>query len=363
MPVRVEVPHGEDALTEAILFHDRVYADRGAHWPALVPFQLPILTGDSPFAEGRTFRAFVARDGGDVVARVVAVIDERYRRHWNERLGHLIMFEALPDTRDAVRRLMDAACDWLRDEGADAARAGFGALEFPFAIDDYESLPPSIVRQNPAYYHALLKDAGFETEQGWVDYKMEVTPDLLARWESAVAAVERAGYRLVPLANVSAANRVPRFTRLWNDAFRAHWGFSPFSEAELSLLFDAFAVGGVLEASTMAFRGDEPVGAVWVAPESTALAALAPGRRLAGAEKLNFLGIAVAEPARGRGINLALAGAAFLELVRRGATWVSYTLVLDDNWPSRRTAEKLGGSVCANYVVYRRDWSPGARRR
>jgi hypothetical protein len=29
--------------------------------------------------------------------------------------------------------------------------------------------------------------------------------------------------------------------------------------------------------------------------------------------------------------------------------------VLDDNWPSRRTAEKLGASVCANYLVYRRD--------
>jgi hypothetical protein len=27
---------------------------------------------------------------------------------------------------------------------------------------------------------------------------------------------------------------------------------------------------------------------------------------------------------------------------------------MDDNWPSRRTAEKLGASVCANYVVYRR---------
>ena len=30
------------------------------------------------------------------------------------------------------------------------------------------------------------------------------------------------------------------------------------------------------------------------------------------------------------------------------------TLVLDHNWPSRRTAEKLGATVCANYVTYRR---------
>ena len=44
-----------------------------------------------------------------------------------------------------------------------------------------------------------------------------------------------------------------------------------------------------------------------------------------------------------------------LELVKRGSTYISYTLVLDDNWPSRRTAEKLGARICANYLVYRRD--------
>jgi hypothetical protein len=46
---------------------------------------------------------------------------------------------------------------------------------------------------------------------------------------------------------------------------------------------------------------------------------------------------------------------AYLQLAERGYTHVSYTLVLDDNWPSRRTAERLGAYVCANYMVYRRN--------
>jgi hypothetical protein len=52
--------------------------------------------------------------------------------------------------------------------------------------------------------------------------------------------------------------------------------------------------------------------------------------------------------------NLAMAAYAYRELVRRGAK-LSNTLVLNDNWPSRRTAEKLGAFVCANYIVYRRN--------
>jgi hypothetical protein len=95
---------------------------------------------------------------------------------------------------------------------------------------------------------------------------------------------------------------------------------------------------------------------LWVVPEITMTAATAPGRVIREEEKLNLLGIGVRAAARGRGVNLAMSAYSFLELVKRGQTYVSYTLVLDDNWPSRRTGEKLGGEVCANYLVYRRNF-------
>jgi GNAT superfamily N-acetyltransferase len=356
MSIRIETPEGVEELTEFVAFHDQVYAARSVRWPALTAIQLPLLRGPSPFREDRTIRPFAAREDGAIVARAAAVVDARYNRHWNERLGHVLMFEARPEARDATRLLMDAVSDWLAGEGVEAARAGFGPFEFPFALDDYDSLPPSILRQNPAYYHALLKDAGFETERGWVDYKIAVTPDLRARWESALEAARRAGFAIVPLRDVPAAEQAPVFTALWNDAFKRHWGFSPFTAAEIDLLLKAFAPVGGLDVSVFAYRGTEPVGVLWVVPETTALAKLAPGRVLRDDERLNFLGIGVAESARGRGVNLAMAAYAYLELARRGARHVSYTLVLDDNWPSRRTAEKLGASVCANYVVYRRNF-------
>ncbi len=188
MSIAIETPQGVDALTEWVRFHDTVYAGRSARWSAFVPLDLAILTGESPFARGRRTRPFSARQGGKIVARVLAVLDERYQAHWREKLGHALMFEALPATREAVRRLMDEACDWLAAQGADAARAGWGMLEFPYTVDAYEALPPPFVRHTPAYYHALLKDAGFETERGWVDYKIRVRPDLVSRWESSVEA-------------------------------------------------------------------------------------------------------------------------------------------------------------------------------
>jgi hypothetical protein len=131
---------------------------------------------------------------------------------------------------------------------------------------------------------------------------------------------------------------------------------SPVSEEEQATYLGLFEAVGAFDTSVIAYSGEEPMGQVTVVPETSGFASLGPGRVLASWERLNWLGIGVRTPARGRGVNLALASFSFLELVRRGATHVSYTLVLDDNWPSRRTAERLGAEVCANYVAYRRNF-------
>jgi GNAT superfamily N-acetyltransferase len=355
----IESPVGRSALERFVRFHDEVYADRATHWRALVPMHLPMLLGEGPFVHERRLRPFVALDGDRIVARVVAVVDDRFNRHWGDTLGHLVMFEARPNTREAVRALLDAACLWLAEQGMTAARAGFGVNDMPFLIDDDGTLPPSILRQNPSYYHTLLKDAGFQTEQGCVDYKIEVTAEREASWRNAVRRAERRGIKLVRLRDVPARRRVREFAALWHDAFSRHFGYTPQSEDEVAFSFSLGEPVGVYDFSLLAYRGGEVVGGLWVLPDTSAFAQVAPGRTLRPDERVNFLGIGVREEARGTGVNLAMASHAYLELARLGATWMSYTLVMDDNWPSRRTAEKLGAHVCASYVVYRRNFRSG----
>ena len=43
-------------------------------------------------------------------------------------------------------------------------------------------------------------------------------------------------------------------------------------------------------------------------------------------------------------------------MAQRQMRYAGYTLVLDDNWPSRRTAQALGARVTSNFVTYRRDF-------
>ena len=135
MTINIERPTTGIELTDFCTFADEVNATRTAYWPALPDMQLPFLKGEGPSSEGRQVLPLVARHNDRTVARVAAVVDERYIRHWQERLGHLIMFEALPGSVDAVRLLMDEACGWLRSHGLEAARTGFGpSLELPYGV-------------------------------------------------------------------------------------------------------------------------------------------------------------------------------------------------------------------------------------
>jgi hypothetical protein len=355
MSVHVELPSGKFRMSEFLQFYDRVHEHRSARWPAFVQFELSVLDPRSPYLAGRIIQPLVARDGDRIAARALAVFDERYNRHWGEGLGHLAMFEALPDSGAATRELVDVACEWLAEHGARAVRSGYGLLDLPFVIDDYESLPPTILRQNPPYYHGLLKDAGFETERGWVDYRLEVQPELIERWRSDLDEALRAGLEIVPLRDLRRTVRAAALVSVWNDAFGRHWGHTPTSAEEFLFLIDALKGSGVLDTSVLAYRDGNPIAALWLVPEHSAAARLAPGRALADEEKLNVLAICVREEERGKGVNLAIAAYGYLELAKRGASHLSYTLVLDDNWPSRRTAEKLGARVRASYVTYRRE--------
>jgi hypothetical protein len=351
----IEQPRSNEELKEFSSFADDVYAERAAHWPAIAELELPLLKGEGPGAEGRTALPLVARYDGQIVARGAAVVDRRYIEHWDEPLGHLIMFEALPDTTDAVRALADEACGWLKGFGLEAVRTGMGpSYDMPYLLDAYELLPPISTRQNPAYYHSLLKEARFETEKGLLDYKIRVTPQLTERWEHMLRSAQKAGFQVLTFSEVEEKRRIPDFYKVWNEAFAGHWGMSPGTEAEWQELFAFMGPLGAYDISVLAYRDDEPMGAILCIPDMSAMATLVGGRELLPEERLNLLGIGVLEGARGTGLNLAIAARSYLELVERGSSYVSYTIVLDDNWPSRRTAEKLGARVCANYLVYRR---------
>ncbi len=348
-------------------FAEEVYRDDPYWVPPDKHHLTRILAGEAGFGPGFRIQPFWVEQDGRILATVTAVNAEAYDRRWNERMGHLLFFEALADQDLAVNSLMNSACEWLQAQGCTAARMSIlPGLTLPHTIDAYDAVPTIFHTHNPSYYHSYIKNSRFTTERGVVQYQMEFTPELADRYREMIERAIDSGVSLRSWDFDRLEEETEILTALGNDTFSKHFGFMPLpievyralTHGMKDFLVDEFMVFAEVDGQTVGF--------VYSLPDlNQALQAMRGKaieenieefqRHLAAIDHGVLLVIGVNEDHRGRGINLALAAKSYLAMLDRGYKTGSYTVVMDDNWPSRRTAEKLGGRVTRNFNVYRKE--------
>ena len=349
-------------------FGQEVYS-QNPHWvPPDSHHLTKVLGGQGGFGPGTQVQPFWVEDGNRVLATVAAVTDEAYNQHWAEQLGHLLFFEALPDQNEAVQSLMQTACDWLRTRGCNAARMSMlPGMQLPLTIDAYDAVPTIFHSFNPPYYHSYIKNGGFRTEKGVVQYQIKFTPELAGRYHEMVERATHSGVSLRSWDFDRLEDENEAFTDLCNETFKAHWGFRPLPATVMRGM--TVELKDLLVADFMAFAEveGEMAGFVYSVPDLNQALHKMRGKaieenfseflqHLQQIDHGTLLIIGVKEGYRGRGINLALAARSYLAMIDRGYKTGSYTVVLDDNWRSRRTAEKLGARVTRNFNVYRKEF-------
>jgi len=57
----------------------------------------------------------------------------------------------------------------------------------PFTIDAYDVSPTFVHRDNPPWYHALIKHSGFQAGHGFIEYRVAFDEALKAQYEAAAA--------------------------------------------------------------------------------------------------------------------------------------------------------------------------------
>lgn len=324
----------------------RVY-EHDPSWVAPDPEHVSALIRDGgPFAAHSRVQPFLAERGGDVVARVAAVIDDAFNEYWKVGVGHIFFFEALPEHDDDVRELLSAACDWLRAAGARTARMSYHyGWQLPLTIDAYDVPPTLFHTYNPPYYHGYVKSCGFTTETGLVEYRVRFTPGLAERYRKMLEYAGKTGARMRSWDFDRMEEENARFGDLYRATYDKHWGAPMFTDEQCGGLTVHMKEVLVPAMTVFAEIDGRVVGGVYALPD---LNNPDSGHAL-------LLSISLLEEARGRGLNLAMAAKSFLGMIDTGYRSTSYTIVLDENRPSRRTAEKLGCRPERNFVIYGRD--------
>lgn len=367
--MRVRSLTSKQELRRYVEFSHDVYREMPQWVPPDPEHLVALLSGNGGFGSESHIQAFWVEEGERVLATVTAVTDDRYDRRWHERLGHLLFFEALPDQNEAVETLMRAANNWFRARDCQALRmAMLPGMQLPLTIDAYDVVPTLLHTYNPPYYHSYIKNAGFRTECGVVQYQIAFTAELATRYQTMVEHAEQSGVSLRSwnFDRMEAENET--FTDLFNETFEHHFGFMSLPAAVMSGLTVGMKDFLIADFTLFAEVEGSTVGFVYSLPDLNQVFHRMKGKviednfdefqqLLQTIDHGVLLVIGVKTSQRGRGVNLALAARSYLAMIERGYKTASYTVVMDDNWPSRRTAEKLGARVTRNFNVYRKELS------
>lgn len=197
--------------------------------------------GKNPFFEHARVQLFLARDGGRVVGRISAHIDELALTQPVEQgmgpgTGNWGALEA--DDEGVAHALIARAEQWLRDQGMTRVIAPMtlSVWEEPGLLVHGHDHPPMILMgHQSAAYQSWIEGAGYGLAKRLYTYDLDITkefPPLIQRIVASGEKNERIKVREVSLKHFD--REVAIICEILNDAWSDNWGFVPFTPSEIA---------------------------------------------------------------------------------------------------------------------------------
>ncbi len=314
------------------------------------------LSGRSEFFREMEHTLFVASSGGRDVARCAALINRKYQRAKNEHTGFIGYFAAAPGEELAVRAMFERSEAWLRDRGVDRIIAPFngaailGAGARSAAYDEGPMFP---FGWQPPYYTEYLVASGYRPTYPLWYYTVDFNS---GKYQAAKRrASENTKVLVRPINKKLWKQELETFRVLFNESFKDEWEFHPLTNGEFHEFFDSMKP--VLDPRQMLIGeiDGEPAGFCLGMPDWSPLFRSFQGklglvqivRLMLGAQRYRragLLGIGALPTHRGTGLAQCLAIALYSRYEERGLKEAFYYPVNEDNAPSRKFAESLGGT-------------------
>ncbi|MCA9961103.1 MAG: hypothetical protein KC443_18815 [Anaerolineales bacterium] len=377
MDVRIEPVVTPAQLQQFIRFPWQVYAHDPYWVPQLYHERLDFLDKRrNPFFAHTEAAYFIAWRGETAVGTIAALINHRHNEFHDENIAHFGLFEVLRNEETAAVALLNAACAWAKNSGADKIIGPMNLStndECGLLIDGFDSSPVVMMTYNPPYYVDYMTAAGFDKAMDlwawWADIH-EVAhhlPEKLLRVVNKVRERDNLHVRNLDLRHWE--REVALVKRIYNSAWAKNWGFVPMTEAEFDRLAHSLrpildpAVTFAVEKNgeTVAFAlsipdVNQPLHRFHPAPNqvSSWAASAYLWRNRYHTDGLRVLVLGVIEAYRRRGIDALLYYETAKAAVQRGYKWAEASWILENNDMMNRGIAMMGAKIYKTYRIYER---------
>ncbi len=173
----------------------------------------------------------------------------------------------------------------------------------------------------------------------------------------------RSGIRVRPIDMKNFQRDMRIFRVVYNSAWEKNWGFIPLTDEELVYLGNSLKSIVVPEMIVIAEKNSEPVGFMGMLPDFNFVLRHMKGRTnpvsiikaLYYSKKikdLRMLLLGIKREYRNRGVDAILFREGFKGVKKGGYKRVEFSWILEDNIPTQRLVEMIGGRLYKKYRIY-----------
>ena len=270
-----------------------------------------------PFHKVATVQNFLAHRNGDIVGRVSAIWDPRYREYRGQNAGYFGFLECIDD-ESVSTELLKTAEKWCADKKLDKVIGPINPTPSHILgclLNDYENPPVIQIPYNPSYYPKLIESAGFIKEEDHFAYIMDERANLSEKVLKVAEYAKRRGNITLRNPDMKHFDReADLFKEIWNEAWIDNADFVPWTDDEFQRVADGLKQILNPELAFFAYVNGEPAGVSIAIPNLNEILYKMNGRLLPfgifkllfGMKRirsLRFIGLGIKDKFKNRGID------------------------------------------------------------
>ncbi len=313
----------------------------------------------------------LASQNGEVVGRVMGIINHKYNKAKNENNARFCFLETY-NSYEVVKTLLESVESWAKSKGCEKIVGPLG-----FSDKDPQGLlvegfdQPNVIASNCnfAYLVDLTEKSGFGKEIDLVVYKIMI-PDRIPDFYSRIrerAQRNNAGLKIV---NIKTRKQIIPYIKpvlsLVNESFKEIYGFAPLDEQEMNEFATRYIP--VLDPrflKVVVNEKDDVVSFILGMPDISDGIRKCKGHILPfgifqifksqkQTKQLNLLLGAITEHYRNKGIDTIMGVAMLEEAQKAGLKYIDSHLELENNLKMRAEMGKMGGVVYKRYRIFQK---------
>jgi len=215
------------------------------------------------FRQGKCIRWILKDDAGNLIGRIAAFTNKKYKNKGDEvPVGGIGFFDCIHDQR-AADLLFDTAKEWLLRQGMEAMDGpiNFGERDrwWGLLVEGFQE-PLYCMNYNYAYYQELFEHYGFRNFFNQHCFGLDTTKKLSAKMYERHAIIEKdPGYKAIHIDKNKLEKFAGDFTTIYNKAWAGHGGLKELKKEQVLIMFKKMKPVMDERVLWFAYYNDEPV--------------------------------------------------------------------------------------------------------